>query len=182
MKLQLNLPWSTTMTRSVVDYRRSIKDHSAALPNHHYLHQELASHFQDHQHKSQLACLNNSKLFNLTRQLRSTNSSTTFAVPFYQFNLDIISFYAEVNLPTMGFHIFLENRWKNKLHVFMLMLVFAVMGLAGARMVMITGQRTRSDSMALAMVRSPRHSLSILLHSHLSYPSVPLFPLSSAWD
>jgi hypothetical protein len=54
----------------------------------------------------------------------------------------------------MGFKIFLENRWKNKLHIFMLLLIVAVMGLAGARMVMITGQRARSDSMALAMVRS----------------------------
>ena len=34
----------------------------------------------------------------------------------------------------------------------MLLLIVAVMGLAGARMVMITSQRTRSDSMALAMV------------------------------
>jgi hypothetical protein len=52
----------------------------------------------------------------------------------------------------MGFKIFLENRWKNKLHIFMLIFIIAVMGLAGARMVMIKTQRTRSDSMALAMV------------------------------
>ncbi|KAF2798791.1 hypothetical protein K505DRAFT_371434 [Melanomma pulvis-pyrius CBS 109.77] len=51
----------------------------------------------------------------------------------------------------MGYKIFLENKLKNRLHIIMLLLTVAVMGLAGARMFMIKGQRTRSDSMALAM-------------------------------